>query len=298
MALEFISQGRNSSVRQLVRSSNAETAVANTWTISSLQPGLNRRVLFVFSTLNFKGQSSGSGSGAGAKGGGCYGSYPQGANGGIGIAGAFINTNITKAASMASYTITLGAKGNSGTNNTANIQAGGSGASAVHRALYGGSGGTVSSNLVFIGANTFFVPYGGAGGGGGSPGAGSYSSPSGGGITGMTTGDAGTPANSTFFGKSGNGGIAGAGGCYAGKRVAATNAAAAIAFTPLSGATYIYPTTASPPAHGITTWTSNNYGAGAAGGVGSTGTGNTSGAGGVASPSEGVIRLTISRIRI
>ena len=296
MALEFISQGRNSSVRQLVRSSNAETAVANTWTISSLQPGLNRRVLFVFSTLNFKGQSSGSGSGGGAKGGGCYGNYPQGANGGIGIAGAFINTNITKAASMASYTITLGAKGNSGTNTTAGIQAGGSGASAVHRALYGGSGGTVSSNLVFIGANTFFVPYGGAGGGGGSPGAGNYYAA--GGVVGMTPGGDGTPANSTFFGKSGNGGIAGAGGCYAGKRVAATNAAAPIAFTPLSGATYIYSTTASPPAHGITTWTSNNYGAGAAGGVGSTGAGDTSGAAAPASPSVGVIRLTISGIRI
>ena len=291
MALEFIIQGRNNSVRQLVRTSNAETNVANTWTVSSLLPGLNRRVLFTFSTLNFKGQSPGSAGGGAGYTGGCYAGTARGGNGGIGTAGAFVNTNITKASSMGSYTITLGPAGNSAMNTTNNIQAGAVGGTA--RGAPQAKGGTISSNLVFAGANTFIVPYGGAGGGGGSGGA------SGGGSSGGagSPGQAGLSANSTFFGKSGNGGARGSPACYSGSFTVAGTAQTAIAFTPLSGATYIYPTNTAPPAHGITTWTSNNYGAGAEGQISTNiaGTGNSTPA---ANGSSGVFRLTVSGIRI
>ena len=291
MPLAFMSQGRNNYIRRLIRTPNVETAVANTWTVSSLLPGLNSRVLYSFSALNFKGQSPGSAGGGAGYTSGCYGGTARGGTGGIGIAGAFVNTNITKAASIGSYTITLGPAGNSAMNNINNIQAGALGGSA--RGAPQANGGTISSNLVFAGANTFIVPYGGAGGGGGSGGA------SGGGSAGGSgaTGGAGLPANSAFFGKSGNGGERGGAGCYSGTFIVAGTAQTAIAFTELSGATYIYPTNTAPPAHGITTWTSNNYGAGALGQISSptARTGNSTPA---ANGSTGVFRLTVSGIRI
>jgi hypothetical protein len=292
MPLAFISQGRNTAIRTLVKNpTTVETAVANTWTVSSLLPGLNSRVLYSFSALNFKGQSPGSAGGGAGYTSGCYSGTARAGNGGIGIAGAFVNTNITKASSIGSYTITLGLAGNSAMNNSNNIQAGGRGGGA--RGAGQANGGTISSNLVFAGANTFIVPYGGAGGGGGSGGA------SGDGATGGAgnPGQAGLSANSAFFGKSGNGGERGSAACYSGTFTVADTAQTAIAFTQLSGATYIYPTNTAPPAHGITTWTSNNYGAGALGQISSP-TYRTSNSTPAANGTGGIFRLTVSGIRI
>lgn len=286
-----MSQGRNSAIRTLVKNpTTVETTVANTWTISSLIT-LPSRLSYVYSALNFKGQSPGSAGGGAGYTSGCYSGTARGGNGGIGIAGAFVNTNITKAASIGNYTITLGPAGNSAMNNINNIQAGAKGGSG--RGAPPGNGGTISSNLVFIGANTFYIPYGGAGGGGGTGGA------SGGGRTGGAgaPGGAGLPANGSFFGKSGDGGSAGSAACYSGGGTSPDTAQTAIAFTPLSGATYIYPTNTAPPAHGITTWTSNNYGAGALGQISST-TSRTGNSTPAANGTGGIFRLTVSGIRI
>jgi hypothetical protein len=290
MPLGFITQGRNSSVRNLVRNSNVETTVSNTWTISSLISGLNTRTQVIFSTLNFKAQSPGSGPGGAGQSGGCYGTANPGGNGGFGSAGAFVNTNITKSSSMSTYTITLGSPGTFGINTSNNIQAGGRG--GYGRAYLPGYGGTIAANLVFTGANTFYVPYGGAGGGGGTVGASGHGAAGGPGSPGAN----GTPANSTSFGKSGNGGSAGGAACYNTTSPGVTQTA--IAFTPLAGATYIYPTNTAPPAHGISTWTSNNYGAGAAGQIAIPSPDRGSNTTPAPNGSSGVFRLTVSGIRI
>jgi len=292
MPLAFMSQGRNSAIRTLVKNpTTVETTVANTWTISSLIT-LPSRLSYVYSALNFKGQSPGSAGGQAGYTGGCYAGPALGGVGGVGIAGAFVNTNITKTTSIGTYTITLGASGKYALNSTGNIQAGAKG--GISRNVPQANGGTIAANLVFIGANTFYIPYGGAGGGAGSGGN------SGSGRVGGTgaTGGAGLPANSTFFGKSGDGGSAGSEACYTGRSTAPDTAAAAIAFTPLSGATYIYPTSATPPAHGISTWTANNYGAGAAGQTPASGTRSGFSGATAANGTGGIFRLTVSGIRI
>lgn len=297
MPLAFISQGRNNSIRQLVKSSNVETNVANTWTITSLIPGLNSRVLNTFSTLNFKAQSPGSSSGAGGISGGCYGIRLQGGRGGSGIAGVFVNTNITKAASMSMYSITLGLGGIFANNYSNNVQAGAPGGGGRITDAQRAGGGTVGAPIIFIGANTFYIPYSGGGGGGGGAGASGNQSVGGTGGNGIS----GLAANASFYGKSGNGGPPGSAACYQNNYLAGS-AQTAIAFTPLSGATYIYPTNTSPPTHGISAWTSNNYGAGSDGQYplfpippGQGPLANTIPA---ANGSSGIFRLTVSGIRI
>lgn len=290
-------QGRAPKVRTIIKTKNAESTSTGTSTVVSVLPGITRRARPYYKSIEFKGVAPGSGGGQMGNFGSCYGYQTAGGSGGDGVAGSYISINVNSSSSMSSYTIVLGSNGIYGTNVTNNTQDGAKGADG-RAGGGGGGGGSRGGHLIFNTDATIICPSPGAGGGGGGGGKPRRYSPLFDPAVGGLGGGYGGGATSSSYGKSGNGGDSGYNAfCYTpNTRQPGGTSAAANSYAGNGSATYIFAGSITPPSHGITAWTTAQYGKGGTLGVGGLWSqGNTSAQG--ANAYGGVFRLTINGIR-